>query len=83
MIKKLFITFILLAAGLTAMAQEPASQPAIVVDTVNVRAGSAQTFEKIGEIRVRSNVTVEGRNRVGDWVLVRAEDGLRGWAASR
>lgn len=80
--RPLFVLFVLLVTWVVS-AQDGVAQPAIVVDTVNVRAGDARTFDKIGEIAVRSNVVVEARNRIGDWVLVRREDGLRGWVASR
>lgn len=82
-LKRLLLLLCLALSAGMSMAQEGVAQPALVVDTVNVRAGDARTFDKIGEIAVRTNVVVEARNRIGDWVLVRTEGGLRGWVASR
>lgn len=70
-----------LLLALTATAQT--EQPAIVVDTINVRTEPSRSGAVMGQIAVRSSVIVEARNRIGDWVLVRAESGLRGWVASR
>lgn len=78
----LLVCGLLLMISMVATAQE---QPlARVVDTVNVRAGAGTSFQALGQIPARSQVFVEARNRIGDWVLIRTQDeSLRGWVASR
>ena len=55
-----------------------------VLTLINVRVAPDGEGAKIGELNVGQEVIVEGRNRVGNWVLVRPTDGgVRGWVASR
>jgi uncharacterized protein YraI len=71
---------LLLVGAISLQAQ--AGTPATTLDTVNVRGGPSNDFEVIGQLPINANVTIEGRNRVGDRMLVSAE-GIRGWVASR
>jgi uncharacterized protein YraI len=76
----LALTLCFLVVGVLAQV----AQPARIVDTINVRTAPGTENAAITQLTVNTNVIVEARNRVGDWVLVRTEDGsVRGWVASR
>jgi hypothetical protein len=79
------IVLLLLALGVIAgMALSQEGQPARVLDRVNVRVNGDQTAAVITQLAINTDVIVEARNRVGNWVLVRTGDGsIRGWVASR
>jgi uncharacterized protein YraI len=54
------------------------------ISTLNVRSGAGEEYAVITMIDPRMDVIVEGRNRIGNWLLVRTPDGaIRGWVASR
>ena len=54
------------------------------ISTLNVRSGPDVSYAPIGGIAVNTDVVIEGRNAVGNWLLMRAVDGsVRGWVASR
>jgi uncharacterized protein YraI len=54
------------------------------ISTLNVRSGAGEDYAVITLIDPRMDVIVEGRNRVGNWLLIRTPDGvIRGWVASR
>lgn len=51
---------------------------------LNVRMGPGTRNAVIGKLTPNTTVIVEGRNRIGDWVMVHTADGsVRGWVASR
>jgi len=82
MLKRLLAVCLLglLALSLPALAQM--AVPGRVLDTINVRVEPNRQAEALGRIAVNSAVTVEARNRRGDWVII-TDGSLRGWAASR
>ncbi len=50
------------------------------IDILNVRRGPGLEYAVIGALSIRAEVMIEGRNRVGDWVLTHTPDGrTRGW----
>jgi uncharacterized protein YraI len=54
------------------------------ISTLNVRSGDGTSNPAIGQIAPNTSIIIEGRNQVGDWFLMRAEDNsIRGWVASR
>jgi uncharacterized protein YraI len=54
------------------------------ISDLNVRIGPGTGNVALGQIPRGAVVTIEGRNNIGDWILVRTADGsLRGWVASR
>ncbi|MCU0515022.1 MAG: SH3 domain-containing protein [Anaerolineae bacterium] len=55
-----------------------------LVQNLNVRRSPAATAEPLGQMSLNTRVIIEARNFIGDWLLIRTEDGrLRGWVASR
>lgn len=74
----LLVTLLMLSVGL--MAQN--GTPARTLDNVNVRSGPSNDYPVLGQLPINSQVTIEGRNRIGDRVLVN-NGSLRGWVASR
>lgn len=81
----------LLAAGLlavlwigtiTTMAQQSFS--GTVLTPLNVRSTPSLQGTIISQIPENSPVVIEGRNSIGNWILVHTTDGsVRGWVASR
>jgi uncharacterized protein YraI len=54
------------------------------ISTLNVRSDDSTSNPAIGQIAVNTNIIIEGRNQVGDWLLMHAADGsIRGWVSSR
>ncbi len=68
--------------GGPAQAQgDPAAQ---TISNLNLRSGPGQDFPVLATLPRGTRVIIEGRNNVGNWVLVHATDGwMRGWVASR
>ncbi len=79
------IALILLAlCAIAGVALSQEGQPARTLDRVTVRVNGDQTAAVITQLAINTDVIVEARNRVGNWVLVRTGDGsVRGWVASR
>jgi|GEM_PF-262184 len=60
------------------------AQDGITIDILNVRAGASSESPILTEIGARVDVVIEGRNNIGNWILIRSADGaIRGWVASR
>lgn len=54
------------------------------ISLLNVRRGAGTDQASLMGIDANVQVVIEGRNRFGDWILVRnAEGTIRGWVASR
>lgn len=54
------------------------------IDGLNVRTGPGVDYEAMTRLPVRARVIIEGRNTIGDWIIVRTIDNsIRGWVASR
>ncbi len=55
-----------------------------MLSLVNVRKGAGGEYDVLDQLQINNIVVVEGRNQVGDWVIVHAPDyRVRGWVASR
>lgn len=54
------------------------------ISNINVRTGPGTDYGTVGVLAARSTAAIEGRDRVGRWLLITAADGsLHGWVASR
>jgi hypothetical protein len=57
---------------------------ATTIDVINVRIGPGSKDAIITTLPARSQVFIEGRNKVGNWVMVHTPDNsVRGWVATR
>lgn len=73
------ILCLLIVAALPVLAQD-----GVTIDILNVRSGAGSDFPIVTEIGARVDVVIEGRNNIGDWVLIHTPDSaIRGWVASR
>ncbi len=62
----------------------PGVAQGIAISTLNVRTGPGIETTTITQITSRSTAIVEGRNNIGDWLLIHSTDNaIRGWVASR
>jgi uncharacterized protein YraI len=69
---------------------EPVTIPAtggisgMTLDLLNIRSGPGTENPAVGKIAPRTSIVIEGRNTIGNWVLIHAADNsVRGWVASR
>jgi uncharacterized protein YraI len=70
--------------GTTFAVPEGTTAGRSLVNQLNVRAGAGATFESLVQINLNTPVAIEGRNFIGDWLLISTLDGAaRGWVASR
>ena len=54
------------------------------IDNLNVRTGPETTSEVLTQIAGGTRVVIEGRNDIGNWIMIHATDNsFRGWVASR
>jgi uncharacterized protein YraI len=54
------------------------------ISTLNVRTGDDTTNPAVGQLIVNTIVAIEGRNQIGNWLLIHtADNSIRGWVASR
>ena len=75
---------VLLAGPLERPAQAQGDPTAQTISNLNLRSGPGQDFPVLTTLPRGTRVVIEGRNNVGNWVLVHATDGwMRGWVASR
>jgi uncharacterized protein YraI len=59
-------------------------EPGRALSRLNVRAGADLTAPVIDKLEYRTELIIEARNNIGNWLLVSAIDGtVRGWVASR
>ncbi len=83
---KQFRVLLLLALFLstfTVWVHAQADIPATTISILNVRSGPDASRPVINEIGVNVNILVEGRNRFGNWVLMRsADNAIRGWIST-
>lgn len=63
------ILLVLCAIAGVVLSQE--GQPARTLDRVNVRVNGDQTAAVITQLAINTDVIVEARKRMGNWVLVR------------
>jgi uncharacterized protein YraI len=54
----------------------------ILAGTLNLRKGPSGEYETLVQLAINTNVLIEGRNNIGNWLLVNTGSG-RGWAAAR
>lgn len=54
----------------------------VLTDKLNLRTGPGSNYKALAQLALNSNVLIEGRNSVGNWVLINTTSG-RGWVASR
>lgn len=58
--------------------------PGSTISILNVRSGDGIDNQAIGQIAANKPIVIKGRNRTGDWFLIRAVDNsIRGWVVSR
>lgn len=76
------ICILVLITGITA-AQTSAEIPGRTLATLKLRIAPGAENPVITTLAYRTPVMIEFRNNIGNWLLVRLEDGTRGWAASR
>ncbi len=81
-LSRLLLAIVLLLVATSVLAQ--AGGLGTTIDTVNARSGPGTNYDVIGIVHSLTRVIFEGRTQIGDWVLVRTQDGsVRGWVASR
>jgi hypothetical protein len=57
---------------------------AYTIDTLNVRVAPGRDNPAITRLSPRTEILIEARNRIGDWLLIRTPDAaVRGWVATR
>ncbi len=62
---------------------EGAGTPGTVLsDKLNLRSGAGSSFTALAQLPINSAVLIEGRNSIGNWLLINTASG-RGWVASR
>ncbi len=71
---------LLLVSAVLLTAQEGIA--GTTLDTINVRSGPGNEYGVLGSLPINTNVTIVGRNPIGDRLLV-TDGTLRGWVASR
>jgi len=83
MTKKSF--FVLLVLSLILAISSPAlARDGVTISNLNVRTGPGTQYPAMTQISAQSNIIIEARNTVGDWIIIRsADDTVRGWVASR
>lgn len=80
---RVLLLLTLLLSMFTVWVQAQANIPATTISILNVRSGPDASSPVINEIGVNVNILVEGRNRFGNWVLMRSEDNaIRGWIST-
>lgn len=83
----LYLAFVLalLVGGISpAMTQAQGGTSAATISNLNVRSGPGTNFNMIATIPAHVTVSIEGRNQVGNWVLINGgPSGVRGWVATR
>jgi hypothetical protein len=81
-ILNILLIIIVLLASMTISAQ--GGTVGQTISTLNVRIGPGTRNAVVTKLPRLSEVVVEGRNEVGDWLLVHTVDGAaRGWVATR
>lgn len=56
----------------------------LTISAINVRDDDGTSGNVIGKLLIRTPVVIEGRNSIGNWIIVHTVDNqLRGWVASR
>jgi uncharacterized protein YraI len=54
------------------------------ITTLNMRVGPGTGYDKVNQAPQGADIIIEGRNALGDWLLVRTPDNTaRGWVATR
>lgn len=86
--KRLIASLLLLALLLPMITVNDAVQAqgigtARAISNVNMRSGPEDTQPVITVINANSSVTINGRNRIGNWLHVTDSSGTSGWAVSR
>lgn len=80
--KRTFVLFMLVWCAVLMPVAAQDALTANVITLINVRANPDVDATLIGTLEAGQTVSLEARNRFGDWALVRS-DALRGWVASR
>jgi uncharacterized protein YraI len=76
--------FIILLAMLILPVSAQDHTPAQTITPLNLRIQPSGESAVITLLNPRTSVVIEGRNTVGNWVLIHSADGsLRGWVATR
>jgi uncharacterized protein YraI len=58
--------------------------PGTLISDLNIRTGPGTEHSVITILYRNTQVTIEGRNNIGNWLLIHSADGaVRGWAATR
>ncbi len=79
-----FIIAVIVVGGIGPAAIAQGGVTALTISNLNVRTGPGSGFETVSVIPARTTVSLEGRNRIGNWVLINGgPSGARGWVASR
>jgi uncharacterized protein YraI len=75
-----FLLFSLGGRLVPGYAQEPEEiTVSIIVETLNVRAGPAETYALVGQLSFGDQVTILSQDEVSGWLEVRMPDGQSGW----
>lgn len=81
---QILLMSVLLVSMLTVWVQAQANIPGVTISILNVRSGPGIDSPILTEIGVNVDVLIEGRNQIGNWMLIHSTDGgIRGWVASR
>ena len=73
---------VLLGIGVFIIAQS--DNDGTILANINVRTGPGAGYAVVTVIASGTEVTIEGRNSVGNWLLIHTPDNsIRGWVASR
>lgn len=80
-IKMVILLGILLLGSALIVAQEVTGT--VTVASLRVRTGPGTDYADISRLNTGATVLVEGRNAIGDWLLVRTPDNaIRGWVSA-
>lgn len=79
----LILIFAIFALSMGTLVAQDAGQ-GFTIDTLNVRGGPGTEYAPLTQINPRVRVAIEGRNTIGNWILIHSLDNaIRGWVASR
>jgi|GEM_PF-833964 len=66
----------------TAVLEGTGTPASVLTDKLNLRSGPGSSYSALAQLPLKSSVLIEGRNSVGNWLLINTTSG-RGWVASR
>jgi hypothetical protein len=74
----------LLCIGIGSLVDAQDTLTATTISSLNLRIGPSTKQEVITKLPRKTQVVIEGRNNIGDWLLVHTMDNsVRGWVATR